>query len=116
METEEKKTLFYKDKVAELERIVGMKQIHIERVNGIIKNEYLAHLNIKSLTECQRTLNKAVKLYNTVRPHWSLGGLTPGAYEINLKTVPYSERFHLEIFHEEDRSKCQNVKEFELEF
>jgi len=89
---------------------------HIERVNGIIKNEYLAHMNIKSLTECQRTLNKAVKLYNTVRPHWSLGGLTPEAYEINLKTIPYNERFHLEIFHEGDRSNCQNVKEFEFEF
>lgn len=89
---------------------------HIERVNGIIKNEYLAHMNIKSLTECQRTLNKAVKLYNTVRPHWSLGGLTPEAYEMNLKTIPYSERFHLEIFHEEDRINCQYVKEFEFEF
>jgi len=89
---------------------------HIERVNGIIKNEYLAHMNIKSLTECQRTLNKAVKLYNTVRPHWSLGGLTPEAYELNLKSIPYSERFHLEIFHEENRTNCQNVKEFELEF
>lgn len=89
---------------------------HIERVNGIIKNEYLAHMNIKSLTECQRTLNKAVKLYNTVRPHWSLGGLTPEAYEMNLKSIPYSERFHLEIFHEENRTNCQNVKEFELEF
>jgi putative transposase len=89
---------------------------HIERVNGIIKNEYLAHMNIKSLAECQRTLNKAVKLYNTVRPHWSLGGLTPEAFEKNLKTIPYSERFHLEIFHDKERVNCQNVKQIELEF
>jgi putative transposase len=89
---------------------------HIERVNGIIKNEYLAHMNIKSLAECQRTLNKAVKLYNTVRPHWSLGGLTPEAYEKNLKMISYSERFHLEIFHDKDRANCQNVKQIEFEF
>jgi len=89
---------------------------HIERVNGIIKNEYLAHMNIKSLAECQRTLDKAVKLYNTARPHWSLGGLTPEAYEKNLKMIPYSERIPLVIYHEKERANCQNVKQFELEF
>lgn len=89
---------------------------HIERVNGIIKNEYLAHLNIKSLAECQRTLPKAINLYNTVRPHWSLGGLTPEAYEKNLKMIPYSERIPLVIYHEKDRANCQNVKQFELDF
>ena len=89
---------------------------HIERVNGIIKNEYLAHMGIKSLAECQRTLNKAVKLYNTVRPHWSLGGLTPEAYEKDLKTVPYSERIPLVVYHEKGNANCQNVKQFELEF
>ena len=89
---------------------------HIERVNGIIKNEYLAHMNIKNLAECQRTLEKAVKLYNTSRPHWSLDGLTPEAFEMNLKTIPYSERIRLVIFHEKNRLNCQNVKEFEFEF
>jgi len=37
METEEQKTLFYKDKVAELERIVGMKQIEIDFLNKLIE-------------------------------------------------------------------------------
>lgn len=89
---------------------------HIERVNGIIKNEYLKHMNIKSFAECQRTLTKAVTLYNTIRPHWSLGGMTPQAYEKYLKTIPYSERFHLEIFHDKERTNCQNVKQIEFEF
>jgi transposase InsO family protein len=89
---------------------------HIERVNGIIKNEYLAHMNIKSLAECQRTLIKAIKLYNTVRPHWSLRGLTPEAFEKNLKMIPYSERIPLVIYHEKNQANCQNVKQFELEF
>lgn len=37
METEEQKTLFYKDKVAELERIVGIKQIEIDFLNKLIE-------------------------------------------------------------------------------
>jgi transposase len=36
METEEQKTLFYKDKVAELERIIGKKQIEIDFLNKLI--------------------------------------------------------------------------------
>jgi hypothetical protein len=73
-------------------------------------------MNIKSLAECQRTLIKAIKLYNTVRPHWSLGGLTPEAFERNLKMIPYSERIPLVIYHEKNQANCQNVKQFELEF
>lgn len=89
---------------------------HIERVNGIIKNEYLAHMGIKNLTDCQRTLNKAVKLYNTVRPHWSLGGVTPEAYEKNLKMIPVGERIPLVIYHDKNRTNCQNDKQIELQF
>lgn len=37
METEEHKTLFYKDKVVELERIVGIKQIEIDFLNKLIE-------------------------------------------------------------------------------
>jgi transposase len=37
MESEEQKTLFYKEKVAELERMVGTKQIEIEFLNKIIE-------------------------------------------------------------------------------
>ena len=89
---------------------------HIERVNGIFKNEYLAHLNIRNLAECQRTLAKAVQLYNTVRPHWGLKGLTPESFENNLKSIPLSERINLRIYHEAKGCNCQNVKQFELQF
>jgi transposase len=37
MQSEEQKTLFYKEKVAELERMVGIKQIEIEFLNKIIE-------------------------------------------------------------------------------
>jgi len=89
---------------------------HIERVNGIIKNEYLAHNKIKSLAECQRTLSKAVHLYNTARPHWSLGGFTPESFENELKNIPFSQRANLKIYQELNGRNCHNVKQFKIQF
>jgi putative transposase len=40
-----------------------------ERVNGIIKNEYLADQNVISLAQAQAALQQAVYLYNYKRPH-----------------------------------------------
>jgi hypothetical protein len=37
MQSEEQKTIFYKEKVAELERMVGSKQIEIEFLHKIIE-------------------------------------------------------------------------------
>jgi transposase InsO family protein len=48
-----------------------------ERINGIIKNEYLFNKRIKRLSQAQSALDKAVNLYNNERPHMSLGMLTP---------------------------------------
>lgn len=87
---------------------------HIERVNGIIKNEYLVHYPIKSITECQRTLSKVIDLYNEVRPHWGIGGYSPVEYEKNLNDIPFSERIHLEIFHDKDKYKCHYDRQLSL--
>lgn len=48
-----------------------------ERVNGILKNEYLAFYQVENITQAKEQLNKAVKLYNQERPHMSIGNLTP---------------------------------------
>ncbi len=48
-----------------------------ERINGIIKNEYLKFYPIKNVKQGRIGLNRAVKLYNTERPHLSLGMNTP---------------------------------------
>jgi len=40
-----------------------------ERVNGIIKEEYLAHYQVSSIQEAKEILQKVVKLYNDDRPH-----------------------------------------------
>ena len=48
-----------------------------ERVNGIIKNEYLAHQVVNSLVQAQLVLQQAVFLYNYKRPHMSCNMLVP---------------------------------------
>jgi len=48
-----------------------------ERVNGIIKDEYLYDYKVNSLSEARTVLELAVGLYNNDRPHNSIGNLYP---------------------------------------
>lgn len=48
-----------------------------ERVNGIMKEEYLEPANVKSVKDAIAYLHKAIALYNTQRPHMSISYLTP---------------------------------------
>lgn len=48
-----------------------------ERVNGILKGEYLRHCQPATVAEAASCLQQAVTCYNQQRPHWSLGLLTP---------------------------------------
>lgn len=58
-----------------------------ERVNGIIKEEYLNDYQINNLKEAKNLLKHVVKLYNEERPHNSIGNLYPNElHENNLKT------------------------------
>jgi transposase InsO family protein len=58
-----------------------------ERVNGIIKEEYLNHYQIKTKKEIEQKLQQAVSLYNNDRPHLSCNMLTPNdVYENSLPT------------------------------
>lgn len=52
-----------------------------ERLNGIIKNNYLAYYKIKTYAELQKGVDRAVTLYNNQRPHKALKYETPVAYE-----------------------------------
>jgi transposase InsO family protein len=58
-----------------------------ERINGILKNEYLKHYQVGNIKEAKKQLSIAVGLYNDQRPHLSIGMLTPKiVHENNLKT------------------------------
>jgi putative transposase len=48
-----------------------------ERLNGILKDEYLNDSHVVTLNEARMTLNHAVLLYNEDRPHMSIGNHYP---------------------------------------
>ena len=54
-----------------------------ERINGIIKGEYLFDYEIKSLSKAKEVLKSVVKLYNDDRPHSSIGNATPSEVHNN---------------------------------
>jgi len=71
----------------------GMDNAYAERINGIIKNEYLNYWHIEDLPTLKRRLKKAVNNYNTHRIHNSLSGKqTPSEFENKLLNLPYQKR------------------------
>lgn len=48
-----------------------------ERVNGIIKSEWLYGVDIKNYEDCRGRVSRAIKAYNDLRPHMSLDYQTP---------------------------------------
>ena len=71
---------------------------HIERVNGIIKNEYLHHWTIDDFSTLKQKLKLAVYLYNNERPHWNLGKMTPVGFENYIKDLPIKQRKGLHMY------------------
>jgi hypothetical protein len=59
-----------------------------ERVNGIIKEEYLQDYKVKNIKEANSVLSLVVKLYNEERPHNSISNHVPDTVHKNknLKT------------------------------
>jgi hypothetical protein len=57
-----------------------------ERINGVIKNNYLKHLDIKNYEDLLINVDRVVTLYNNEKPHKALNYLTPLEYENKLLT------------------------------
>ena len=55
-----------------------------ERVNGVIKNNYLAHWHISSYEELLSGVDRAVTLYNNEKPHITLKRMSPAQFEKNF--------------------------------
>ena len=56
-----------------------------ERVNGIIKEEYLNNYQTENLQEASKQLKKTIHLYNNDRPHMSISNLIPTQLHNNQK-------------------------------
>lgn len=54
-----------------------------ERINGIIKNNYLIHREIKTFEDLQKEVDRSVYLYNTSKPHIKLQRKSPIEFEKN---------------------------------
>lgn len=62
-----------------------------ERINGILKHEYLIH-PLKSFLHAKKCVENAVELYNTQRPHTSLSNKTPQhIFEMNQKPPKFEK-------------------------
>lgn len=64
---------------------------HCERLNGILKQEYLDCWRIDAPAQLHRALKTAVRLYNTQRPHQQLALRTPVDFEQYLAATPLAE-------------------------
>ncbi len=85
-----------------------------ERINGILKGEYLKHNQISTIQEAKKQLQQAVRLYNEDRPHFSIGLLTPElVHSKNLKTEKlwknYYERNRTIVNSLQDNKELVNV-------
>lgn len=63
-----------------------------ERLNGIIKNNYLIHMQTTTQQELCTNVDRAVQLYNHERPHKMLKYRTPVAYEKEMVLLPSQTR------------------------
>lgn len=55
-----------------------------ERINGVIKNNYLVHKEISSIETLKKEVDRSVFLYNHEKPHIGLQRKTPIEFETSL--------------------------------
>jgi putative transposase len=78
---------------------------YVERLNGIIKNDYLAYENIYDLSSLQKALKKVVWLYNNERPHSELNYMTPVEFENAIATIEPEKRKEMILYDFSDKPK-----------
>ena len=55
-----------------------------ERINGVIKNNYLKHRHVGNYDELVKEVDRSVTLYNNEKPHIKLHRMSPARFEKNL--------------------------------
>lgn len=58
-----------------------------ERINGIIKGEYLDAYDVSNIEQAKELLDYVVALYNTDRPHMSISNLTPEEVHKSIQSL-----------------------------
>ncbi len=62
-----------------------------ERINGILKTEFLNHYQFKDITQVRLRVDQAIDFYNNQRPHRSLDMMTP--IQVREKTGKIKKRW-----------------------
>jgi putative transposase len=73
-----------------------------ERINGIIKEEYLETYDISNLKDAKKLLKSVVELYNTERPHMSISNLTPNIIHHSKNEIK-TERLRKNYYQKKDK-------------
>ena len=74
---------------------------YAERINRTIKEEYLDHWKPKNLPQLKRCTTKAIKHYNTQRPHNHIYKMSPVAFEAYWASIDEEHRPVTTIFNNE---------------
>lgn len=56
---------------------IAQENAYAERINGTIKNEFIEHWEPQTFEQLKSMVKRAVHHYNNVRPHNSLGNISP---------------------------------------
>jgi putative transposase len=78
---------------------------HAERLNGIIKQEYLDAWHIPTHSALEQYVELAVDRYNTTRPHGSLATRSPVEFEERLQELPLESHPPLEVWPQQALTK-----------
>lgn len=78
---------------------------YAERINRTIKEEYLQYWKPKTYNELVRCVNKAVKHYNTKRPHNNIQKLTPEEFEHRWEKGTLNQTPVFNIYNNEEHLK-----------
>lgn len=92
-----------------------------ERVNGILKTEWLYDMRLKNYTEAKNVVKEIINIYNTERPHSSIEMLTPNqAHQMTgvLKRLwkNYQRKKSDEIISNSKKSNFDNNKTYQRQF
>ena len=80
-----------------------------ERINGIIKDEYLLNYKVETVKEARKILKEVIDLYNTDRPHMSIGNLTPEeVHQNSIKPIKVEK-----LWKSYYQKKSNSVKQFQ---
>ncbi len=73
-----------------------------ERVNGILKNEWINDMDLDTICQAKAMLRRIIQVYNQYRPHTSLDMLTPNlAHKQSGKLKKHWKNYYQQIVHKE---------------